>query len=408
MSAQPSERTIIFLVGAVQFINILDFMMVMPLGPDFATSLGIPTSHLGWIGASYTAAASISGLVGSLFLDRFDRRSALAVAMLGLVLGTAAGGFATGLTSLMAARVVAGAFGGPATSVALSIVADVVPLERRGKAMGAVMGAFSAASVLGVPAGLELARHGGWRMPFFSVAALGLVITIAALLRMPKMRAHITARAARSASQRDVGVLEIVRRPVVLLALAAPTTTMLASFALIPNLSSYFQYNTGYPRSRLGLLYLVGGSISFFVLRLVGALVDRFGAPRVSAVGTALYIVVLYVGFIDHVPQIPTILLFVAFMMSSNFRQVAMSTTSARVPAPDERARFMSIQSAVQHMASAVGAATASAILVERPDHSLERIPQVAAGTAVLSVFLPVLLLLIDRRLRARALAQAA
>ena len=43
-SAHRSERTLVFLVGAVQFINILDFMMVMPLGPDFAASLGIPTS----------------------------------------------------------------------------------------------------------------------------------------------------------------------------------------------------------------------------------------------------------------------------------------------------------------------------------------------------------------------------
>src|SRR6185369_10529728 len=109
-----SERLIVFLVGAVQFVNILDFMMVMPLGPDFARALGIHTSNLGIVGGSYTAAAAIAGLVGALFLDRFDRRKALAVAMLGLVTGTAAGGFAVDLRSLVAARVLAGAFGGPA------------------------------------------------------------------------------------------------------------------------------------------------------------------------------------------------------------------------------------------------------------------------------------------------------
>ena len=108
-----SERTIIFLFSSIQFINILDFMMVMPLGPDFAASLSIPLSHLGWIGGSYTAAAAISGMAAASFLDRFDRRKALAVAMLGLVIGTLMGGLATGLGSLIAARVVAGAFGGP-------------------------------------------------------------------------------------------------------------------------------------------------------------------------------------------------------------------------------------------------------------------------------------------------------
>src|SRR5262249_35823984 len=106
-----SERAIVFLVGAIQFVNILDFMLVMPLGPDFAKALGIPTAHLGFIGGSYTAAAGLSGLLGALFLDRFDRRKALAVAMLGLVMGTLAGGFAVSLTTLMFARVLAGAFG---------------------------------------------------------------------------------------------------------------------------------------------------------------------------------------------------------------------------------------------------------------------------------------------------------
>jgi MFS family permease len=83
----PSEGWIVFLVGAVQFINIWDFVMVMPLGPDFAGALGIPLSHLGLLGGAYTAAAALAGIAGSTFLDRFDRRPALAVAMTGLVLG---------------------------------------------------------------------------------------------------------------------------------------------------------------------------------------------------------------------------------------------------------------------------------------------------------------------------------
>src|SRR5689334_21739801 len=109
----PSTRRVLFLVAAVQFINIADFMMVMPLGPDFATALGIPTAHLGYVGGAYTAAASVAGLIGALVLDRWDRRSALAVCMAGLMFGTALGGFAGGMWSLLAARVVAGMFGGP-------------------------------------------------------------------------------------------------------------------------------------------------------------------------------------------------------------------------------------------------------------------------------------------------------
>src|SRR5262245_56130429 len=77
--APASERRIVFLIGAVHFINVLDFMMVMPLGPDFARQLGIPSSQLGLVGGSYTAAAAAAGIAGAFFLDRFDRRRALAV-----------------------------------------------------------------------------------------------------------------------------------------------------------------------------------------------------------------------------------------------------------------------------------------------------------------------------------------
>jgi MFS family permease len=76
-----SERRLLFLVGAVQFVNVLDFMMVMPLGPDFAASLGIPVARLGIVGGSYTVAAAAAGLAGAFFLDRFDRRKALGLAL---------------------------------------------------------------------------------------------------------------------------------------------------------------------------------------------------------------------------------------------------------------------------------------------------------------------------------------
>jgi predicted MFS family arabinose efflux permease len=241
-----SERTLIGLIGAMQFVNILDFMMVMPLGPDFAAALGMPTSQLGYIGGSYTAAAAVSGIVGAFFLDRFDRRTALAFSMFGLVLGTAAGAFATSFTTLLCARVIAGIFGGPATSVALSIIADVIPPERRGRAMGSVMGAFSAASVLGVPAGLELARLGGWRAPFIGVAALGFVVNLLGFFFLPPLKKHLE-RPPRVQSVK--GLVVIFTRPLALVAYAVLGLSMMSAFSLIPNISGHLQQNLHYPRA---------------------------------------------------------------------------------------------------------------------------------------------------------------
>jgi predicted MFS family arabinose efflux permease len=394
-----SEKLIIFLVGAVQFVNVLDFVMVMPLGPDFAEALGIPTSQIGVVGGSYTAAAALAGVLGSLFLDRFDRRLALGVAMLGLVIGTALGGLATGLVSLLLARVVAGAFGGPATSLSLAIIADVIPPARRGKAMGAVMGAFSVASVLGVPAGLELSRRLSWRAPFFAVAGLGFVVALVAVGSMPSMRQHLAAaRAAQSAAGPKVALLDSLTG----IALANTALSMCGVFAVVPNISAFVQHNLGFPRDKIGLLYLVGGVASFGAMRAVGRLADSWGYTSMIALGTALHVFALLTGFISPGHSLPVLLIFTAYMLSGGVRMVPMQALASRVPRREQRARFMSAQSAVQHAASALGAMLASLLLVAEPDGKLQGMERVAWGAVVLAMAVPVGAFVLERRVRAR------
>ena len=394
----PSERAIVFCVGAVQFVNILDFIMVMPLGPDFSIALDIPVSHIGYVGGAYTAAASISGLAGAFFLDRFDRKKALSVAMLGLVLGTLSGAFARGLVSLMAARVIAGAFGGPATSLSYSIIADVIPPQRRGRAMGAVMGAFSVASILGVPAGLELARQGGWRLPFVAVAVLGAILATYTSHVLPPMTGHLE-RARKRVLGHDLG--ELVRLDVIL-SLSLTTLVMGASFVVVPNIAPYLLYNLGYPRARLGLLYLCGGVVSFVAMRGVGLLVDRFGSARVGTFGTIFVSVVVYCGFARVPPLFPVIVLFVLFMLGMSFRNVAYNTLTSKVPDPDERARFSSLQSSVQHLASALGAFASARMLSELPSHALVGVDTTAYVSIALGAGVMPLLWIVERRVLAR------
>lgn len=395
----PSERAIVFLIGAVQFVNVLDFMMVMPLGPDLSPALHFPLSQLGLLGTSYAAAAAVSGMLGAVYLDRFDRRSALAVALLGLVLGTAAGGLATGLPSMLLARVIAGLFGGPATSLSMSALTDVVPVERRGRALGSVMGAFSVASVFGVPTGLYLARHGGWRMPFLGVAALGLVIGALAVVLLPPLRSHLEKRAGAPA---HASPLQIMRRPESMLSLVTSATVMLTSFALVPNIAAYLQHNCGLPRQDLEYLYAIGGVFSFISMRLLGRLVDRFGAPIVSVFGTLLLVTDQALGFLPGRALIPIPVLFVCFMVAQAARAVSLNTTTTRVPRPDERARYQSIQSAVQHLASGLGASLGTLLLTVTPEGRLEGMPRLTVVSMVLALQLPPLLMLIQDRLRRR------
>lgn len=395
----PSERAVVFLIGAVQFVNILDFVMVMPLGPDFAKGLGVASSHIGEIGGAYTLSASVVGFLGGYFLDRFDRRKALAVAMLGLVASTAAGGFAVGLTSLMAARVAAGFFGGPATSLSMSIIADLIPPERRGRALGAVMGAFSVASVLGVPLALKVAEHGGWRMPFFTVSVLGLLVAAGAIFALPPVRGHLEPG---KRPVHAVGMLELLSRTDVQLSYTMSAVVMMAGFVLIPNISAYLQQNLHYPRESLWLTYFAGGIVSFITLRIAGPLVDRFGSFRVGAAGAALAVCTTYVGFVDYPLWLPIPALFMVFMLANGTRNVSYNTLTSRVPEGAVRARFMSLQSCIQHLFSSLAAFLSSKMLVDLPDGTLGGIPDVALLSITLTLLVPPMLWVVERRLRLR------
>jgi predicted MFS family arabinose efflux permease len=401
MSSPPSERRLLFLLGATQFVNVLDFMMVMPLGPDFSAGLDIPMSHLGLIAGAYTGAASIAGLAGAFFLDRFDRRRALVVALTGLAIATFAGAFAQGLGTMILARVLAGACGGPATALTYSIIADAVAPERRGRALGAVMSAFTIASAIGVPAGLRLALVGGWRAPFVAVGLLIAVVGGFAARSLPPMRDHLDRPEARRV---DLGFL---LRGLPRFALGLSFTVFLGMFLVVPSISPYIQFNLGFPRAHIDLLYMAGGVVTFFTMRISGRLVDLRGAMVTSILGTAIFLTAMIGNYFD-VALIPVPVAFVLFMCASSFRMVPANTLMTRVPGPAERARYMSIQSFVQHAATTGGALIATAILAERADHHLVGMPIVAGISIGLALLLPFGLAILEPRVRQLEASRAA
>jgi predicted MFS family arabinose efflux permease len=404
--AQPprDERWLVLLVGVVQLAVVLEFGLVAPLGPDLAASLGGSTSRLGGIGGAYTAAAALSGLLLADALERTARRRALTVALVGLSLAALATGAAQSLPALLLARAAAGVFGGPAGSLALAIVADAVPAARRGKAMGAVMRAFALASVVGVPAALETARAFGWRAPFLAVAALTLAVAFVARAKLPPS----VAAAAPPGDAPGRGVLAMLRRPEVFVSYLLGAVAMLTGFLIVPNLAAFLLGNLGVPRGELAWLYLVGGTVSFFAMRWIGALSDRRGAVLVGSIGAALVVATVLLLFLASPPQGLLMALVAALMLAINCRNVPYTTLASQVPGPSERARFLSLQTTVQNVGAAIGAFLSSALLAETSEHALVGMETVALLACGLTLVMPLAMWFVARRVEALAPANVA
>src|ERR1041385_8749659 len=139
------ENLLLAVLAIINFTNIMDFMIMMPLQEFLVPVFHISPKQFSFLVAAYALSAFVSSLLASFFVDRFDRRSALLFAYIGFILGTIACGFAPTYELLMTARIVAGLFGGLIGAQVLSIIGDTFPYERRGRAMGALVGAFALA-----------------------------------------------------------------------------------------------------------------------------------------------------------------------------------------------------------------------------------------------------------------------
>lgn len=395
---------IIFVVAALQFVNILDFIIVMPIGPRLADALSFSTSRVPWLNGSYTATASVIGLFGALFLDRFDRRRAVGFAVAGLVIATALCGLAQDFGTLVLARCVAGAFGGPATSLCFAIIADTIPPQARGKAMGTVMGAFSAASVFGVPAGLFLAEKLGWSATFFAVAAMGSLVLVGAIVLLPPLKGHI------GGPKRSVGDLfALFGERDVQVSYLMTAVVMASGFVLIPNIAAYMQLNLGVPEEDIKFAYLVGGLASLVSTQVGGRLVDKLGSFRVGTVGTLLVIAVIFIVFATPHTSLSSgaaFVSFAAFMLAQGLRNVSYNTLTTKVPDPARRATFQSLQSSVQHAATASAAFISGFLLTEvvvpGRGKMLVGMPTVSFVSMVMSLSIPALLWVVERRVKAR------
>ena len=187
-----AERFFLVTLAGIQFSHVLDFMIMMPLGPVLMAAFGIGTHEFGLLVASYSFSAAISGVLAATFVDLFERKRLLLISFALFALATLACGLAPGYSTLMLARGLAGVFGGIMGALIHTMIGDAIPFSRRARASGVVSSAFSISTIAGVPLSLWLANHLGWRAPFILIAALSVVFIAIGLRFLPELRHHLS------------------------------------------------------------------------------------------------------------------------------------------------------------------------------------------------------------------------
>ncbi len=358
----------LWLLAAVQFTHLLDFMIVMPLGPEFIRLFGISAAQFGALVSAYTLASATMGVLGVFWLDRFDRKRTLLMLYAGFIAATFACGVAQGYLWLLLARTLAGACAGLASAVVMAIIGDMVPPERRGRAIGTVLASHGLSAVAGVPLGLGLATAWGWRSPFWAICSLAAGVWLLLLRILPPINRHLTE--SRDAVRQDS--LASVWTRHLALGWVLTFSVVFASFLLIPYLGTFMVGNLGLRLGELPWVYLFGGVATFFSARGIGQLTDRHGPALVLAsllVGT----MVPHLLF-THLPVSPlpvVIAAFALFMALTSGRAIpTMALVSSRVP-PALRGRYLAVNMAASDGASGLGAWVSGLMITAAPNGAL-------------------------------------
>lgn len=345
------ELWLLLTLAGIQFTHILDFMIMMPLGPQFRDLFGISDAQFGLLVSAYTLAAGVSGLLASTYIDRFGRKRLLLALYVLFGLATLACGLAPSYALLMVARIAAGFFGGVLSAICQTIVADVVPFERRGRAMGVVMTSFSVSTVAGVPLGLFLAAHFSWHAPFFGIAALCAVLTGLAVATLPRLDAHMQGE-----RHSTLGGLALVladrnhQRAFLFTALL-----MSAGFTVIPYITLFMQANAGIRAEQIPYIYLCGGVATLFSARLFGRMTDRLGkVPTFRWIAGAAAVPLLGITLAAGWPLAAVLLVTTALFMFQSGRMIPGMAIVTSAAQPRLRGTFMTLNASVQSAAMGV------------------------------------------------------
>lgn len=376
------ERIYVLILAAIQVVHIMDFVIMMPLGPRFMRVFNISPAEFSTLVSAYTFSAGIVGFFGALYADHFDRKKFLLFNFSGFILGTLMCAISTNFGTLLAARILAGAFGGILNAGVLSLVAELIPFQRRGAAMGVVMSSFSVSSVIGIPIGLWIANTFDWHYTFYFICVVGLVFWIMSSIFLPSVKV-----------QRPKSFMENLRKfrnvfkRDYMEAFLLTSALAFGIFHIIPFIAPYLVKNVGFPEESLPLMYLIGGIGTIVTARYVGKLTDKLGSFtvfRFFAIISMIPIIIL--TNLPPVGLVVALIITTLFTMLGSVRFIPAMTMVSAVVKPEERGTFMSLENAGRQFASGLASQTAGLIIGTTASGALTGYNIVGAICIVMSI----------------------
>lgn len=180
-------KPLLVTLGLGVFVGALDLSVLSPALPALGQDFGVQTSDLAWVFTIYLLATIVSIAVASALADRFGRRRVYLGCIAAFAGGSVLAMLAPSYPVFLLARVVQALGAGGIFPVATAAIADAVPQERRGAALGMVAGTWGLAAVLGPTFGGLVTHVASWRWIFAPNVPIAVAVFALARIHVPSL-----------------------------------------------------------------------------------------------------------------------------------------------------------------------------------------------------------------------------
>ncbi|MFE3584805.1 MFS transporter [Streptomyces vinaceus] len=188
LAADPSRWKALVFIALAQLMVVLDATIVNIALPSAQTDLGISDGNRQWVITAYALAFGGLLLFGGRIADKWGRKNAFIVGLIGFALASALGGAANGEAMMLGARALQGAFGALLAPAALSLLAVMfTDAKERAKAFGIYGAIAGGGGAVGLILGGFLTEYLNWRWTFFVNIPFAIIAAVGAwmIIREP-------------------------------------------------------------------------------------------------------------------------------------------------------------------------------------------------------------------------------
>ncbi|HEX2255176.1 MAG TPA: MFS transporter [Afifellaceae bacterium] len=272
-------------LAIVGFASAVSLRNTDPLLPLIATDFGIAVTQAALLATAFTLPYAVMQLVLGPIGDAVGKALLIRVCVTVLALALLVSAVAPAYPALVAARMLAGGFAGGLIPVAMALIGDRVPFERRQLAISRLLFATLSGQLVGAASAGLLADAAGWR----GVFALSAAITAAsAVLALVYLKPSGQPRKPVSLAAAMAGYREVMRNPrsrAVYLLVMAEGLIVFGSFPFVVVLLELHGSGGVVQAGIVIAAFAVGGLV---YTGLVGWLLRVAGQRRMMALGGAI------------------------------------------------------------------------------------------------------------------------